>query len=210
MISVVIVEDNQELRVAIELLLKGSDGYNCLATFDNAEDAEITLPKLNPDVALVDINLPNKNGIDLINILKPKLPQVQFVIFTVFEDNENIFNALKAGATGYLLKSASPLKILEAITEVNNGGSPMSGQIARKVLGTFCKINSQSKLECSKLSAREQEILGLLSKGYRYKEISGKLFISTETVRTHIRNIYQKLQVESGIEAINKVFGKNL
>jgi DNA-binding NarL/FixJ family response regulator len=210
MISVVIVEDNQELRAAIELLLSESNGYVCLATFDNAEDAESSIPNINPDVALVDINLPIKNGIDLINTLKPQLPQVQFVIFTVFEDNENIFNALKAGATGYLLKSASPLKILEAITEVNNGGSPMSGQIARKVLGAFCKSSNQSKLECSKLSAREQEILGLLSKGYRYKEISGILFISTETVRTHIRNIYQKLQVESGIEAINKVFGKNI
>jgi DNA-binding NarL/FixJ family response regulator len=208
MIKVVIVEDNHEIRNAIQALLVVSEGYDCIAAFENAEEAIVKIPILLPDVALIDINLPGKTGIEIISTLKPELLNLQFVVFTVFEDTDNIFMALKAGASGYLLKSSPPLKILEAITEVHQGGSPMSGSIARKVISTFCPTQKPDEADCTKLSTREFEILSLLSKGYRYKEISETLHISIETVRTHIRNIYHKLQVESGIEAINKVFGK--
>jgi DNA-binding NarL/FixJ family response regulator len=209
MINVIIVEDNQDLRAAIQVLLNGSYGFKCLGAFPNAEDAISKTPHLLPDVALVDINLPGKSGIELIALMKPLLPQVQFVIFTVFEDTDSIFNALKAGATGYLLKSSPPHKILDAITEVHQGGSPMSGSIARKVISTLCPSPKADRVDCPKLSPRENEILSLLAKGLRYKEIGETLHISTETVRTHIRNIYQKLQVDSSIEAINKVYGRH-
>jgi DNA-binding NarL/FixJ family response regulator len=201
MIKVTIVEDNQEISSAVSSLLAFTDGYD-------AEDAIISFPKQKTDVALIDINLPGKNGIELISELKPLHPSVQFVIFTVFEDTDSIFAALKAGASGYLLKSSPPQKILEAIAEVHQGGSPMSGSIARKVISTFYPTPKPTETEIPILSTREFEILTHLSKGFRYKEIADKLNISTETVRTHIRNIYQKLQVESSIEAINKVFRK--
>jgi DNA-binding NarL/FixJ family response regulator len=130
---------------------------------------------------------------------------VQFLVFTIFEDTENIFSALEAGATGYLLKNAPPVKLLEAITDIYNGASPMSGEIARKVISRFHKQNIYNK---GILTNREAEILNLLSKGFRYKEVADKLFVSIETVRTHIRNIYEKLQVQSRTEAINKYFSK--
>ena len=207
MIKVVLVEDNIDICDTIHLLLRGSEGVTYMDAFYNAEEAIKAIPILQPDVVIVDINLPGKSGIEMIAQLKPLFPEVQFIIFTVFEDNDNIFSALKAGATGYLLKSYLPVKIIDAITEVFHGGSPMSSQIARKVLGSFCQSPLQELRDCPKLTSREQEILDFLAKGYRYKEIGEKLYISTETVRTHIRNIYQKLQVESGIEAINKVYG---
>jgi DNA-binding NarL/FixJ family response regulator len=165
-------------------------------------------PLQQPDVALIDINLPGKSGIELISQLKPLNPNVQFVVFTVFEDSETIFAALKGGASGYLVKSSPPQKILEAIAEVHQGGSPMSGSIARKVISTFYPSPNPTKADTPMLSPREYEIITQISKGFRYKEIADKLNISTETVRTHIRNIYSKLHVESGIEAINKVFRK--
>ncbi len=208
MIRVAIVEDNQEICTGISSLLNLTEGYECIAAFSNAEDAIIAIPTIQPDVALIDINLPGKNGIELIGELKPQNQNTQFVVFTVFEDTDKIFAALKAGASGYLLKSSSPQKIIEAIAEVNQGGSPMSGSIARKVISTFYPTPQANDENSPKLSTREHEILTLLSKGFRYKEIADKLNISTETVRTHIRNIYQKLQVESSIEAINKVFRK--
>lgn len=209
MISVVIIEDNHDIRQALYSLINGSNGYSCVGAYDNAELAIESIPKLLPEVALVDINLPGKSGIELIAALKLTNPDIQFIVLTVFEDPDNIFNALKAGATGYLLKSTPPAKILEAILEVHSGGSPMSSQIARKVIGAFAQPTKVQKQSSSGLSKREYEILNLLAKGFRYKEIGEKLFISTETVRTHIRNIYQKLHVESAIEAINKVFGRN-
>lgn len=205
MIKTIIIEDQPEIRQALQAIIAGSAGFQCIQTFENAEDALNKMPYLNFDVALVDINLPGITGIELIQTLKPEMPEKEFIILTVFEDNNNIFNALKAGASGYLLKSTPPAKILEAITEVFNGGSPMSAQIARKVITSFATTQEKPKnKELQSLTPRELETLTLLSKGYRYKEIANTLFISTETVRTHIRNIYQKLQVQSGIEAVNK------
>lgn len=210
MIKVSITEDNIEVRRALISLISGDENFSCVGSFECAEEALECLKNIECDVALVDIHLPGKSGIELIAALKPLRPGIQFIVLTVFEDTENIYNALKAGATGYLLKGSHLTKILDSIAEVHMGGSPMSGQIARKIINTWVKDANIQVAECSKLSKREQEILHLLAKGFRYKEIGEKLFISTETVRTHIRNIYQKLQVESGIEAINKAFGRKI
>jgi DNA-binding NarL/FixJ family response regulator len=207
-IKVVIIEDNNDIRNSLSILINGSGGFTCLQTFENAEDAIIGIPGLNPDVALVDVHLPKGTGIDAIGILKPLCPTTQFMIFTIFEDEETVFNALKAGASGYLLKNTPPDKILNAISDIYQGGSPMSGQIARKVLQSFVKQNNPNVAQLSSLTQRENEILNFLAKGYRYKEIASKIFISTETVRTHIRNIYEKLQVESRTEALNKLYNK--
>ncbi len=208
MIKVVIIEDDHEIRQGLAIVIGSISGFSCSGAFESAEEALDTIRALHPDVCLVDINLPGMTGIDLISILKPNLPDTQFIIFTVFEDVENIFNALKAGATGYLLKSTSPLKIIEAISDVYNGASPMSGPIARKVLASFSAEQDIKGAGWELLSKREQQILTYLSKGYRYKEIAEKTFISIDTVRSHIRKIYEKLQVESRTAAVNKIFLK--
>jgi DNA-binding NarL/FixJ family response regulator len=207
-IQVVIVEDTPEIREGLALLINGSDGYTCEHTFSNPVDALKNLPSLNPDVVLMDIDLSHASytGIDCIRKLKPLMAQTQFLICTVYDQNEAIFDSLKAGATGYILKKTPPTKLLEAITEINEGGSPMSSLIARKIIGSF---NEKPKLNTNEvnyqLSEREKEIVEALSKGLRYKEIADKLFISTDTVRTHIRNIYEKLQVHSRTDALNKL-----
>ncbi|MBL0270381.1 MAG: response regulator transcription factor [Chitinophagaceae bacterium] len=206
MIQVAIVEDIREIKEGLELLIDSSEGFRCIKTYSNAEEAMEDLPLINPDVVLMDINLPGINGIEAVRSLKPKIPATQFIMSTVYEDDENIFESLKAGASGYLLKKTAPSKILESITEVFNGGSPMSSQIARKVIGSFQQKNSIE--DSSLLTQREKEILKLLARGLRYKEIATELTISIDTVRTHTRHIYEKLQVQSRIEAINKVMGK--
>jgi DNA-binding NarL/FixJ family response regulator len=203
-IKVAIVEDLVETREMLKVLINGSEGYQCVAAFENAEDAIARLPALHPDVILMDIHLPGKSGIACVAYLKPVISHAQFIMCTLLEDSESIFTALQSGASGYLSKSTSPAKILEAITDAHKGGAPMSSSIARKVVDSFQKNNEQ-KAALSKLSQRETEILGYLSKGYRYKEIAGLLFISIETVRKHIHNIYEKLQVNSRTDALNKV-----
>lgn len=207
-INVAIIEDQKEIREMQAILINGSVEFNCIHTFENAEDAIEALPLLMIDVVLVDIHLPQQSGIDCVQILKPLCHKTHFVMCTSLEDTDTIFNALKAGASGYITKSTSPAKLLEAITDVYNGGSPMSSMIARKVVSSFLQTKTEVKKNLQLLSAREQEILALLSKGLRYKEIAGKLFVSIETVRTHIRNIYEKLQVNSRTDALNKVFNK--
>lgn len=206
MIQVAIVEDIREIREGLELLIDSSDGFRCVKTFANAEEALTALPSICPDVVLMDINLPGINGIEAVRILKAQIPSTQFIMSTVYEDDENIFESLKAGASGYLLKKTAPSRILDSITEVFNGGSPMSSQIARKVIASFQQKNTID--DAALLTQREKEILKLLSKGLRYKEIAAELHISIDTVRTHTRHIYEKLQVQSRIEAINKVMGK--
>lgn len=206
-IEVAIIEDEQEIRQSLQLLINGSEGFTCSHTFANAEDAIQSLPSSSVNVVLADINLPGKSGVECIALLKPLCPGMQFLICTSFEDSENVFNALKAGATGYLTKTIQPSKLLDAITDIYNGGSPMNSHIARMVVGHF--NHSHTNPELNKLSLREKEILEYLSKGYRYKEIADKLFLSTETVRTHIRNIYGKLQVNSRTDALNKAYGNS-
>lgn len=206
MIKVGIVEDEKQIRESLAMLINGSEGFCCEYAFANAEDAIDALPTLHLDVVLMDIHLPVKSGIECIAEVKPKCSNTQFLMCTSFEDTDSVFKALKSGATGYLTKTTQPSKILDAIIEVHKGGSPMSSNIARKVVASFQP--AENNVELQKLSNREKEILDLLSKGLRYKEVADKLFLSTETVRTHIRNIYEKLQVNSRTEALNKVFPK--
>jgi len=208
-IRVAIIEDQKEIRTSLEILINGSSGYNCIRTFETAEEAIINIPNLQINVVLVDIHLPGMAGTECVRQLKPLCTQTQFIMCTSFEDSENIFKALKAGANGYLTKTTSPIKILEAISDVYNGGSPMSSEIARKVVNAFHKDYSQEKSH-EILSKREMEILTYLSKGLRYKDVADKTFVSIDTVRTHVRNIYEKLQVNSRTEAINKVFNHSL
>jgi DNA-binding NarL/FixJ family response regulator len=206
-IRIAVVEDDRTVREGLKILLNGSHGYSCVAAYGSGEDALAGLPEVQPDVVLMDINLPGINGIECILKLKEKDLPMLFIMLTVFEDSEDIFNSLAAGASGYLLKQTPPVKLLEAIQDVYRGGSPMSGEIARKVVQSF---QHQEKVagNTDGLTKREEEILSYLVKGYFYKEIAGLLFISVETVRTHIRNIYEKLQVRTRTEAILKYLKK--
>jgi DNA-binding NarL/FixJ family response regulator len=206
-IRVGIIEDEKHIRESLAILINGSDPFSCENAFASAEDAIVAIPALKLDVVMVDIHLPGESGIDCIAKIKPVCPHTQFLMCTSYEDTTSIFNALKAGASGYITKTTRPAKLLDAIKDVHQGGSPMSSHIARKIVQSF-QPEERTNAELQKLSLREQEILDNLSKGLRYKEIANNLFISTETVRKHIRNIYEKLQVNSRIEALNKVFGQ--
>ena len=207
MISVAIVEDIREIREGLQLLIDNSQGFICKNTYSSGEQALQYLPGVQPDVVLMDINLPGINGIECIRQLKQQCPYTQFIMSTIYEDDDNIFESLKAGAAGYLLKKTEPVKILEGIVEVYNGGSPMSTQIARKVISSF--QGKKGIEEADILTPKEKEILKGLSKGLRYKEIAAELNIGVETVRTHARHIYEKLHVQSRTEALNKIYGHN-
>jgi DNA-binding NarL/FixJ family response regulator len=209
-ISVCIVDDNGDLRNALEEIISMSEGYNCIATMGTAEEAMELIPELKPDVVLMDINLgSDENGIDCVKALKPQVPGTNFMMCTVYEEDEKIFEALSAGASGYILKKTAPARLLEAIRELYQGGAPMSSQIARKVVAAFQnKRTNNSESELAQLSNREKEILEQLSKGLMYKEIAAELFISPETVRKHVYHIYEKLHVTNRIEAVNKYFGR--
>jgi len=209
-ISVCIVDDNNELRAALEEIVSMSDGYDCVGTMSTAQEAIKNLPAIKPDVVLMDINLGgNESGIDCVKELKPKMPGTNFMMCTVYEEDEKIFEALSAGASGYILKKTAPGKMLEAIGELYQGGAPMSSQIARKVVAAFQnKFPVGEDSSISTLSNREKEILELLSRGLMYKEIAAELFISPETVRKHVYHIYEKLHVTNRIEAVNKYYGR--
>ena len=206
-IRIAVVEDDKTVRDGLEILLNGSPGFSCAATYSNGEDALAGIPALQPDVVLMDINLPGINGIECILALKEQKTSVLFIMLTVFENSDVIFQSLAAGASGYLLKQTPPAKLLEAIQDVYQGGSPMSGEIARKVVQSF-QHPLLSGHHFVGLTKREEEILSYLAKGYLYKEIASLLFISVETVRTHLRNIYEKLQVRTRTEAILKYLNK--
>lgn len=202
-ITVSIVEDNDQLRGTLARVIERAEGFQCLGQHASAEAALEALPKEAPQVVLMDINLPGMNGVECVRRLKALLPATQVVMLTVYEDTENIFNALAAGASGYLLKRTPRAELLEAIREVHRGGSPMTAHIARKVVQSFQKAPAPAPPEAS-LSAREQEVLDLLSQGFLYKEIADKLNISYETVHTYVRRIYEKLQVRTRTEAVAK------
>jgi DNA-binding NarL/FixJ family response regulator len=202
-ISVSIVEDNDQLRSTLARVLDRAEGFACLSQYQNAEDALKDLPQVRPQVVLMDINLPGINGVECVRQLKQLLPQIQVIMLTVYEDTENIFSALAAGASGYLLKRTKSAELLDAIREVNRGGSPMTTHIARKVTQSFLKAGP-SVQPTENLSQREQEVLDCLSQGFLYKEIAEKLGISYETVHTYIRRIYEKLQVRTRTEAVAK------
>ena len=205
LIRVSIVEDTDDIREALRVLIHGSQGFECIHVYPDAETALKDLPSTEADVVLIDINLPGMNGIECMRLLKDNMPHAQFMMCTVYDDDDDIFSAIEAGATGYLLKRTSPAQILEAIRDLYNGGSPMSSEIARRVVGS---VQKRKKLQepVEVLTDRENEILEFLSKGYLYKEIATELFISHETVKKHIHNIYDKLHVQTRTEALNKAY----
>ena len=197
----------------MEEIVSMSEGYKCIGTVGSAEEAVIQIPILKPDVVLMDINLgTEESGIDVVRVLKPRIPDTNFMICTVYEEDEKIFEALSAGASGYILKKTSPGKMLEAIRELYEGGAPMSSQIARKVVAAFQQQQNQFAVNDSEqlnlLTNREMEILEFLSKGLMYKEIAFQTFLSPETVRKHVYHIYEKLHVTNRVAAVNKFYGR--
>lgn len=205
-ITVAIVEDDKDISQFLQQIVSSVDDFTLLGAFNSVESFSGKLPELLPDVVLLDIGLPGKSGMDFLVEAKKLSGSSQFLMCTVFDDEEKIFECLKRGATGYIIKSSSPEAIVSAIRDIYAGGSPMSATIARKVVGAFTGTKESSELD--QLTSREREILLLLDQGLRYKEIAEKIFLSVETVRTHIRNIYIKLQVQSRTEALNKLHPK--
>ena len=207
-ITVSIVEDNEQLRSTLARMMGRAEGFQFLGDYGTAEDALEAIPKNPPNVVLMDINLPGMNGVECVRKLKQLIPSTQVVMLTAYEDTENIFNSLAAGASGYLLKRSKSAEILEALRDVQNGGSPMTTHIARKVVQSFQASAAAAPAVAAEpsedLSPREQEVLDLLSQGFMYKEISDQLGISFETVRTYIRRIYEKLHVRTRTEAVAK------
>ena len=209
--SVAIVEDNHDIRQALEQIIESSNDFTLAGSCTTGEEALVKLPLLNPRVVLMDIGLGDgMNGIEVVRELKVSNPEILFMMCTIYEEDEKIFEALRAGASGYILKKTQPAKLLEGITELIQGGAPMSSQIASKVVAAFQNKSvatpTGSSLEV--LSKRENEILEMLSTGLLYKEISDKLIITTETVRKHVYHIYEKLHVTNRVEAVNKYFGR--
>lgn len=202
-----IIEDDEETRRILTDIIVSTPHLELVSTYPHCAPAIEKIPLEKPDVVLVDINLPDINGVEAVRQLKPQLPGTQFLMLTVYEDPDHIFAALAAGATGYLLKGTRRTELLEAIAQIALGGSPMSSGIARKVVQSFART-SASKSEIDALSPREQSVLDLLSKGYLYKEISDSLGVSIPTINTYIRRIYEKLQVHSRTQAVSKYLRK--
>jgi DNA-binding NarL/FixJ family response regulator len=209
-ISVSIVEDDPEVRGSLARLIDGSPGYRCVSQHGSGENALQEIPRIHPNVTLMDINLPGFNGVECARRLKPLLPGTQIIMLTVYQNTEHIFNALAAGATGYLLKQTPPAELLDAIKDVHEGGSPMSSHIARKIVQSFQRPGAAAaSAEAQSLSPREAQVLGLLAKGYLYKEIADQMKVTYATVHTHIRHIYEKLHVRSRTEAVAKHLGQS-
>jgi DNA-binding NarL/FixJ family response regulator len=202
-ISVSIVDDEKKLCQSIATFINGSRGFRCASTYHSAEDALEHLPMDRPDVVLMDINMAGMDGIECVRRLKELVPEMQIVMLTVYEDTDRIFEALFAGASGYMLKRLTPARLLEAIQEVHEGGSPMSSSIARKVVASFRKTEPVTE-EKTHLSPRERSVLESMAKGLTYKQAADQLGISIDTLRTHVRRIYDKLHVQSSTEAVAK------
>ncbi|HYG21150.1 MAG TPA: response regulator transcription factor [Verrucomicrobiae bacterium] len=203
-ITVAIVEDNGPMRDTLMQLIQDTPDMKCLGVCDTAAKALKQIPKLAPEVVIMDIRLPDRSGIECTARLKALLPETQILIYTVNEDNDQIFEALKAGASGYLLKSAAPAEIRESIIDIKLGGAPMSSEIARKVVQSFRQPEVVKNPELDQLTRREEEILALLAQGYVAKEIAQRLYLSYATVRTHLHHIYEKLHVSTKTEAVVK------
>jgi DNA-binding NarL/FixJ family response regulator len=209
-IKVAIVEDNPGLRTAMEQILQMDNRFEFIKSYTSGEAAVTYIPDIDVDIVLMDINLGGISGIEAVGLLKTQKPNIKFMMCTVYEEDEQIFDALSAGASGYILKKTAPKKLLDAIEELQNGGAPMSSQIAAKVVMAFQKkgnwqqqTSHPNEKVLDMLSPREKEIIEQLSKGLLYKEIASALFISQETVRKHVYNIYEKLHVNNRIEAVN-------
>jgi len=204
MIKVAIVEDNKTTRESLETIVNLDSGYHCACVCETAEEALRLIPKSRPEIVLMDIQLPKMSGVECVARLKALMPQVQFIMVTVYQDPDRIFCALRAGASGYLLKRATPEQVMNAIRDVQQGAVPMSAEIARKVIGYF-RDHPASVPEVEKLSPRELEILNLITPGFSNKEIADRLGISIESIRWHLKNIYHKLHVHSRTEAAWKM-----
>ena len=204
-ITVSIVEDLDEVREALQRLIMQSERFGLVTGYSNAEQAEKNIPLQPPDIVIMDINLPGISGIECIRRIKEKCDGTQFMMFTIYEEDEKVFEALKAGAHGYLLKNTPKEKLLEALEELHNGGSPMTTNIARKVIEAFEK-RDQPPEELNTLTNKEKQILDLLAKGFLYKEIAIQLHSTRNTVKQHIHHIYEKLHVQNRTEALNKAF----
>jgi len=202
-INISIVEDDVRVRGSLARLIDSAEGFCCVSQHPTAENALTELVITQPEVVLMDINLPGLNGVECVRRLKELLPKTQIVMLTVYENTNIIFSALAAGASGYLLKKSSPEQLIEAIRDVHHGGSPMSSHIARKVVASFQQVTNPVH-EYEKLSLREQEVLDCLAKGYLYREIAEQLKISYATVHTHVRHIYDKLHVRSRTQAVTR------
>lgn len=211
MIKVAIIEDNTTIREGLAALINGTPGYSCVGSFPDCETFLHKIPTLDANVVLMDIGLPGMSGIDGIARAKKIKPEINILMLTVYEDSQSVFRALCAGACGYLVKKTPPSRLLEAIKDAFEGGSPMSSLIARQVITLFKQnVGTQSDDKDSQLSAREKEVLTSLAEGNNYQSIADKLFISVDTVRHHIRNIYRKLHVHSQSEAVAKAIRKGI
>ena len=206
-ITIAIVEDLDVVRNGLKDFISLSTDFLVIGSYKTGEEALQKLPQIQPDIVIMDINLPGMNGIECIRQVKDKSPGTQFMMFTVYENDDKVFEALKAGASGYLLKNTGLLQIAESVKELHEGGSPMSANIARNMVNRFRDTDKKTPF-LDLLSTREKEILQLLAKGLLYKEIGEQLHITTGTVRIHIHKIYEKLHVQNRTEAINKAFGK--
>ncbi len=210
MISIYIVEDNEAFLLLLVQLFRESPLFRLLGTSEKGADALVQIEAQQPDVVLMDIGLPDMSGVACIAKLKPVCPDTEFVAFTVSDEDEVVFEALKVGATSYLMKTTPPDELIKALKEVHNGGSPISSDIARKIINIFSR--QQEQLHDRKtgfgISKREDEMLGYLAEGMTYQEVADKMFISLSTLKSHIYNTYEKLQVNNKVEAINKYFGK--
>jgi DNA-binding NarL/FixJ family response regulator len=205
-ISVCIVEDLEEIRNGLAAIINMTEGFKVMRTFGTAEEMLAELETSDPDIVIMDIQLPGMNGIECIKQVREKKPSIQFMMFTIYENSDHVFQALEAGATGYLLKNSPPSKIVESLRELHNGGSPMNAEIAKKLVTRFQKpVLPQNEYH---LTPKEQLVLELMSKGYLYKEIADELNNTVNTIKQHIRHIYEKLHVQNKAEAINKVFLK--
>jgi DNA-binding NarL/FixJ family response regulator len=200
MISISIIEDHENYRNSLVMAIQANDLFTINGIYDSAEEALSLLPLAPPDIAIVDIQLKNMSGIELVQKIKHQIPNTQYLMCTSFQNSENIFNALRAGAAGYIVKNSSAEEIQNAVRELYEGGSPMSPYIARKVISLYHKTDTND----FGLTKRELEVLNLLSKGLLYKEISDQLNISSNTVKNHCKNIYKRLHVQNKIEALNK------
>ena len=203
-ISVAIFEDNKHLRESLSYLISGTPDLSCVGAYANGNDLRNQLNKVAADVVLMDIEMPGMNGIEAVKLIKQEFPQTQVLMQTVFHDDENIYKAICAGASGYLLKTTTPAGYIEAIKDVYNGGSPMTGSIARRVLQLFQKNNPDLQRPDYQLTPKEKEVLQELVKGKSFKMIAGDIGTTYETVRTHMKNIYAKLHVNSNTEAVSK------
>jgi len=210
LIKVTIFEDNNSLRQSLYQLINGSDGFKCVGAFEDCLDLFKNIEETKPDVVLMDIEMPGINGIEAVSMLREKYPDLKILMQTIFEDNEKIFNSILAGASGYILKNTSPSRFLDFIRETYEGGAPMSPSVATKVLKMMAGQSPSKKRETFNLSDREKEILSCLVKGMSYKLIADACFISIDTVRGHIRNIYEKLHVHSKGEAVAKAIKSNI